>query len=49
MPKRNEKLIEAKEEITRLMFELVELRQQVKAARVEERIKIAALILKGEE
>jgi len=49
MPKRNEKLVAALEEITELKFKLVALQSEVKAARREERMKIAREILKEEE
>ena len=50
MPKRNEKLIEALDEMARLRIEIMVLQQEIKAARREERMAIAREILKeGEE
>jgi hypothetical protein len=49
MPKRNERLVAALEEVAELKFKLVAAQAEIKAARREERMKIAAEILKGEE
>jgi hypothetical protein len=49
MPKWNEKLAAALEEITDLKFKLVALQAEVKSARREERMKIAREILTEEE
>jgi signal transduction histidine kinase len=45
MPKKNEKLIMALEEVTELKFKLVAAQAEIKAARREERMKIAREIL----
>ena len=49
MPKRNEKLIEALEEIARLKFELVAVRAEIKAARDKELRRIVNLITMDKE
>jgi len=48
MPKKNEKLILALEEITELKFKLVAAQAEIKAARQAERIFIARELLKEE-
>jgi hypothetical protein len=45
MPKRNERLVAALEEVAELKFRLVAAQAEIKAARREERMKIAREIL----
>jgi hypothetical protein len=49
MPKRNEKLVAALEEVADLKFKVVALQAEIKAARREERMKIAREILRESE
>jgi hypothetical protein len=48
MPKKNEKLIAAMEEITELKLQLVALHGELKQARQAERVRIARELLKEE-
>ena len=48
MARKNEKLIAALEEVAELKFKLVAAQAEIKGARKDERIRIAALILKAD-